>query len=83
MKTIDITPSWEQWLNFIMAIALRSKDPAKVLEPLSEDFKNMATCADLYTQAIPKIKAAIDLIEYLTEKGETSDLVKDLKKLLP
>lgn len=51
-KTIDCTPTWSAWLNMVMAIALRGKDPAKVLEPLSEDFKNMAICADRYREAV-------------------------------
>lgn len=50
MKSIDVTPTWAQWLNFTMAVALRCKDPAKVLEPLSEDFKKMAELADLYVE---------------------------------
>lgn len=47
MKTIDLTPTWEQWMNVIMTIALKTKDPAKVLEPVSEDFKNVAKLADI------------------------------------
>lgn len=47
MKTIDLTPTWEQWMHTVMTIALRTKDPAKVLEPVAEDFKNVAKLADI------------------------------------
>jgi hypothetical protein len=53
MKTIDLTPTWSQWLNTVMAISLRGKDPAKVLEPLSEDFKRLARAGDAWN-ALPK-----------------------------
>lgn len=46
-ETIDLTPTWEQWLHTVMAVALRVEDPAKVLEPLTEDFKTMARLADI------------------------------------
>ena len=74
MKTIDMTPTWEQWMNIVMAIALRGKDPAKVLEPLSEDFKKVARGADAWN-AIPQetpdaIQEAIDQIKYHSE-GQT------------
>jgi hypothetical protein len=74
LKTIDLTPTWSQWLNLVMSIALRGKDPAKVLEPLSRDFKKMAVAADLWNN-IPEdtddvIQEAIDLIKYQSE-GQT------------
>ena len=47
MKTIDLTPTWEQWMNVIMVVALKTKDPAKVLEPVTEDLKNVAKLADI------------------------------------
>ena len=34
-------------MNVVMSIALRTKDPAKVLEPVAEDFKNVAKLADI------------------------------------
>jgi hypothetical protein len=52
MKSIDITPTWEQWLNFTMAVALRSADPSKVLEAVSEDLKKMAALADLQVSSM-------------------------------
>lgn len=70
-KTIDITPTWSQWLNLVMAIALRGKDPAKVLEPLSEDFKKMARAADGYN-AIPS-----DTIDILQDTIDSIDHLKD------
>ena len=48
MKTIDLTPTCEQWMNTVMTIALRTPDPAKVIEPVAEDFKNVAKLADAY-----------------------------------
>jgi hypothetical protein len=91
-KTIDLTPTWQQWLNLIMVVALRSQDPNKVLEPVSEDFKKMAMAADAWN-AIPEdiddlIQEAIDLIINLTEGQEDEDgrpvypaLVDKLKEL--
>ena len=74
MKTIDLTPTWSQWLNMVMAVALRGKDPAKVLEPLSEDFKRLARAGDAWN-AIPEdtddlIQEAINLIRHLSEGQE-------------
>jgi hypothetical protein len=77
LNTIDITPTWEQWMNFVMAVALRGKDPAKVLEPLSEDFKRVASGADAWnaipTDTIDLIDDAINLFKHLNEAYVVDD----------
>jgi len=73
-------------MNTVMAVALRTNDPAKVLEPLAEDFKKMAEAADRYN-AIPDdtldtLEEVILLLEPLKVGwGNISEVIDKLSTL--
>ena len=56
MKTIDITPTWRQWLDTALFVIASSTDTSKTLETLKPEFVKIAKIADQHNEEAKKEK---------------------------